>query len=678
MKYLVLDLETSGKITYRRFCNPLDPTHQVDLVGYKYQGEDFKYITLEQIPSVFDIICLDDVSVIVGQNIKFDLLWFWGDKKLQAWLNNGGKVWDTQTVQYLLDGQRRISRSLDDLALKYGGTVKDFNMKEFYKNGGQSKDAPFDVLLGYNKEDVLNTNLILQAQIKLARQKNMLPLIETYMEHYLAVIEMEYNGIFINNNDLKTKVMVLIDERDYLLKNLQYFAKLHGWESFNPLSLDELSLFLFGGISKIREKRPQFDEMGFPIIVKCTGLQKEKYEILSIESKGVLNAKDYKGLSKNKKGYYFLKDEDLTYIIEAYPVSKEGEFCFNILEYRKLVKKISTYYEGLLECLSPYTGCVHPEFKTAFTDTGRLSSINPNAQNLLPEVLDYVTSRYKDEGKIVEIDFSQLEVRLQAYITGCYEFSQDIINGIDFHTLRLSYAEGLSYEETLKRVHSEHEWALKRKNAKTISFQKAYGAAPAKIAEETGIDEKTIRHIFEQEDLRYPEIKGFYESIVENCTKNKIVTAGLQVIRNKSTGLEFTKDGEQAAHSVYKSITQKEYIFNESAVLTKTGKIFRYFNMPKIQNSPVQGIAADFVDCQIGQFYRWLKKNTSKCWMIDEVHDSIILDCHVDELTNVIKYAKIILENTEKFEELAGKDFNIPMLVDIKIGNTWGEIKQND
>lgn len=676
--YLVIDIECSGKTTYRRFSNPLDPNHQVDLLGYKYQGDVYKYILKDDIKDAFNIAKLDEVSVIVGHNLKFDLLWLWGNKQLQEWLKNGGKVWDTMTVQYLLDAQRRLPRSLDELSTRYGGTLKDNNMKAFYKAGGQSKDVPLETLLEYNKEDIYNTNLILQKQIKQAKEQDMLGIINVYMDHYLAVIEMEYNGFHVNKKGLQDKVESLKQEQVQLQNDLCRFAAQKGYENFNPLSLDELSLFLFGGFSKVKKKMPQFNEDGSPIMVKKTGLQKEKFEILSIESVGQLNPKKFNELEKNKKGYYFLKDEDLQYIEKQYIDESLKQFIKQLTEYRKLTKKISTYYEGLLECTSPYTGCVHPEFKTAFTDTGRLSSINPNAQNLLPEVLDYIDSRYGENGRIVEIDCSQLEVRIQAYITDCFEMGIDIKNGIDFHVLRLSYAEGLSYEETLQNVKDSHEWALKRKAAKTISFQKAYGASPDKIALETGLDVHTIKHIFEQEDLRYPEIKNFYEAIQVHLIKTRQASSEAIKVKDKKTGEFVVVPGEQKAFGFYKSITGKSYCFEENAVLTKTGSVFRYFSIPKIQNSPIQGTAADFVNCQIGQFYRRLKKSKVRCFMIDEVHDSVLLDVHIDDLTSVTKSAKLILEDVSKFEKLTGKSFTIPMTVDIKINKTWGMIKQND
>lgn len=676
-KYLILDTEASGTKTYRRFCNPLDPNHQVDLLGYQYQNDVFGYqyalMDGHNNPALPD---LTDVNVIVGHNLKFDLLWYWGDPKLQAWLKNGGKVWDTLTVQYLLDAQQKIPRNLDVVATKFGGTLKDSSMKEYYKKGGQSKDVPIDTLIAYNKEDITNTNIILQAQIKIAKKKGMLPLINIYMDHLISIIEMEYNGIHINIEELIKKYEELKIQERHKHSELVSFALSNGYKDFNPLSLDHLSLFLFGGIIKSKEKVKQFGEDGLPLIVKTTGLQKERYEIVERTQKRQLETAPYPFLRKNKKGLYHLNNQELEELYES-KVIKDGLIAFikNILEYRKLTKKIGTYYEGLLECRSVYTNCVHPEFKASSTDTGRLSCGNPNAQNLHPDVLDYIDSRYGKDGVIIEIDCSQLEVRLQAYITDCQAMCTDIQNGIDFHILRLAYAEGLSYEETFKRVQESHEWALKRKHAKVISFRKAYGASPETIAEEIELSLEAVKAVFYQEDLKYPEVNQFYEEVSQEVATSRVVVTRPQPIKDKHTGLIITREGEQQAYGMYKSITGKEYIFPEKAVLTKTGNVFRYFSMPKLQNSPVQGIASDYVSCQVGQFYRWLKKSGEKCFMINEIHDAILLDCHSSSLTNVTKNAKIILENTEKFEKLTGKKFEIPMDVEIKVGSTWGELK---
>lgn len=681
-KYLIIDTETSGAKTYRRFCNPLDQSHQVDLLGYKYQGGDYKYKFLKHIETVHrldnapNLPSLTDVSVIVGHNLKFDLLWYWGDRELQEWLKKGGKLWDTLTVQYLLDAQQKVPRSLDALSIKYGGTLKDSSMKEYYKNGGQSKDVPQEILLAYNEEDITNTNIVLQAQLKAAKQKGMLPLINIHMEHYLATIEMEYNGIHINKEPLTKATKELKEEAEGVYTTLVNFAGTKGFLDFNPLSLDHLSLFLFGGTIKSKVKVKQFNEQGQPLIIKTTGLQKERYEIIERQMTGILKASKFSFLRRNKKGFYFLTNTDLSELMLYKDLQNSSkDFISNILKYRKLTKKIGTYYEGLLECCSIYTNCVHPEFKTSSTDTGRLSCGNPNAQNLHPDVLDYIDSRYGNDGVIIEIDASQLEVRLQAYITDCEAMCKDIQNGIDFHILRLAYAEGLSYEEVYIKVQESHEWALKRKHAKVISFRKAYGASPETIAEEIDLSLEAVKAVFYQEDIKYPEVNQFYEHVNQLIVDSRVVNNKPQLIKDKLTETMITKEGEQQAYGIYKSITGKEYFFHEKAVLTKHGNVFRYFSRPKVQNSPVQGIAADYVSCQVGKFYRWLKNSGMRCWMINEVHDSIILDCNLDSLTNVTEHAKIILEDVEKFERLTGKKFEIPMLVDIKFDKTWGRLK---
>lgn len=679
MKYLLFDLETSGYKTNKRFSNPLDPTNEITLAGWKHSGKEYEYIYQESgidRERVANNLCLNQVDVIVGHNLKFDLLWIFSETNVRNFIARGGILWDTLTVQYLIDGQQKIPRSLDDLALKYGGTLKNDVMKQHYKEGGLSKTADKDTLIEYNKEDINNTLLIFKKQVEICKKRGLIDIVKVYMSHYRAVIEMEYNGMYMNLEELKKRSQELTIKKDALEKELIDFADKHEYSGFNPASLDHLSLFLFGGCKKIKQKLPCYDDNGALIFIKKTGLKKEKLQEVIIEKKAILPTRCLIGLSKNKKGYYVLDLEVIEGLLKNKLDDYINVFINNLLAYRKVVKLLSTYYKGLLDCTSSYTKCVHPEFKTSSTYTGRLSCTNPNAQNLHPDVLAAFTSRYGNDGILIEIDYDALEVRLQAYLSDCKNMITDINNNIDFHTLRMSYAEQIPYKQAKELVDTDHEWAMKRKHiGKPISFGKAYGASPERISINSGLPIETVKKVFNAEDLRYPEVKGLYENIHKNLTKSRTVSVDLQEIKDKLTGTYKTRLDEQQGWSVYKSITGKEYVFKERAVFTKTGQVFRYFYMPEIQDYPIQGMAGDFVAMQVGRLYDWLIDSKVKCRLINEIHDAVLLDCHKDFLTSVLKYAKLILEDTKEFENLTGKKFEIEMPVDIKMGHNWKEIK---
>lgn len=141
IKYAILDLETDGTRTYKRFCNPLDPNHKIIVSSIKYYDQDDVELIYNEenfeegvLPGEALGEILERCDIIVGQNIKFDMLWLWGYAPLQQWLLNGGTIFDTQTAEYLIDGQNPYSRrSLDDLARKYGADVKDNLIGKFYR-----------------------------------------------------------------------------------------------------------------------------------------------------------------------------------------------------------------------------------------------------------------------------------------------------------------------------------------------------------------------------------------------------------------------------------------------------------------------------------------------------------------------------------------------------------------
>lgn len=661
MKYCVLDLETNGTTTYKRFCNPLDDRHTIELYSYKLNGREAKVSTT---------MPFSQLSVpLIGQNIKFDLLYIWKNDVIQKFIQDGHLVWDTQTVEYLLSGQASGRYNLDSLAQKYGGTIKDDRIKTMYEQGYQSKDISHEILIPYAIADAENTEIVALAQLKEVTKRGMLPLVKLYMKHYLAVCEMEFNGLYVNQAPAWEKLKELEEQLEELLKN----TSPPNWSQdipFSPLSNQHISVAMFGGALSYTVDEQQVDEEGNVIKYK-TGLRKGE-----IKTKKTKKIFDFDGLYPRYGTGFYPVDEK---VLQQY----DCEFTKKILKIRELNKLISTYYysdtgkkqTGLLSLIHP-DGCVHSEYKTAFTTTGRLASTNPNVQNMPPSILDMFSSRWGDDGMICEMDFSQLEVIVQAYLTQCPNMIRDIENGVDFHCKRLAYAEGLSYEEVYNRCQESHEWKLKRKAAKQISFQKAYGAHPQSIAKSTGLSVDVVTRVFEKEDEEYPEINQFYELINEEVKKTRRVLPTLINIKNRDTGEYFQREGEQDAVGFYTSVTGKKYTYTEKAVLTQRG-VFRYFSQPDIQNYVVQGTAADIVAGTVGRVFEFLKKHRDKALMINEVHDSLILDVKKDYVDWTIENVLPILKDVRGlFKDTWGLDFNVPIDVGYKFGKNWLECKE--
>jgi DNA polymerase I-like protein with 3'-5' exonuclease and polymerase domains len=641
MKYLVVDLETRGKTTYKRFCNPLDQRHTVILCAMKFNKEnpvvmcnpkDYKE-GLDRNDMFGNL--LDDVDILVGQNIKFDLLWFWQSPKFQQWLKGGGKVWDTMTLQYLLDGQAREPRDLNSLAAKYGGSQKNDAVGVMLNQGIDICDIDPVMLIDYAKEDVINTEKVMLAQYKLLQKDNMLPLAVTYMEHYLAICEMEYNGLYVD----KVRLEEMQHKQEGIIKGLEDKIKqIVGDDDFNPMSNQQVSKFLFGTIRSVDEKT-------------LSGYTGEHTTF----TQAIL---ELRGANKLLKTYL----------------------------YRELLYKRANKVKGIkagdirsatgLKPLIMNDKTIHSEFKTAYTQTGRLSSKNPNVQNLPPEILDIFTSRWGDDGVVLEADFSQLEVCVQAYLTQSKKMIEDITVRVDFHCLRLSYAENLPYSTIVENCASDPDWKKKRSKAKVISFQKAYGAQPRKIAESSGLDEATVLRVFQKEDERYPEIKQYYETVLDEVEQSRTPKTSLLGIFCKKTQKKIERDGVYESVGRYQSVTGKKYSFQQKAVLTKQGRVFQYWSIPDIQNYPVQGTAADIVALQVGALFRDLIHHRDKCLIINEVHDSIILDVKKEHLEWIKSRVCAIMSNVDKmFMKRFKINFNVPIRIDISTGKSWGKCK---
>lgn len=473
--YLVWDTECDGDEINGRICNQFIPGHKVIVSSMKIPKNDPQIITNEvsyerglTASVIVDKFNLSTVKVLVGQNVKFDLLWIWGNANFQAWLAQGGLLWDTQTVEYLLTAQETKFASLNELSFKYGGTIKNDEIGKLLKSGLKFSEIPKDAGLKYAAEDVLNTEKVFLAQYKKAKDLNMLGIIRAYMLHYQAVCEIEFNGIYFAKhrclnlaNEYTEALSLKLDE----IQTLAYNAQLWEDKTFNPASPKQIQEALFSTIDT---------------------------EGLAITTKGAL--------STNKEA------------LEKFSISGTGP-AYNlaklILEYRTIAKLLNTYLlsedlstkkkkkTGYYAYLNGYDQCIHSEFQTALTNTGRLSSTKPNIQNAPKKsaIRSLFTSRFGDRGCMVALDYGGLEVVLQAYVTQSKQFIKDIQDGIDFHVKRLSYIVPNSYDELVELCKTDPYWKGQRQIAKIVSYQKAYGAQIKKLSKTSGLEESILERL---------------------------------------------------------------------------------------------------------------------------------------------------------------------------------------
>jgi hypothetical protein len=259
----------------------------------------------------------------------------------------------------------------------------------------------------------------------------------------------------------------------------------------------------------------------------------------------------------------------------------------------------------------------------------------------------------------------QLEVVGQAFLSGDEQMKQDIRDGVDFHCSRLAAKLGEKYEKVYKacHIHNIPKYIKMRKDIKTFSFQRAYGAGVNAIMESTGMSRSEVEELIAIEEEMYPEVSKYYESVSAEVSRSRRPTSGR------------TEQGFPQGKGVFKSITGREYWFKEYDSFRRDKDVD--FSMPQLKNYPVQGFStADIVPLVLGKLYRRLKSNVhlnGKVFLINTVHDSIILDVHKDKTTQT---AFIMREEMEKGGDYLNETFNIgfdlPLRAEVTWGPSWG------
>lgn len=317
-----------------------------------------------------------------------------------------------------------------------------------------------------------------------------------------------------------------------------------------------------------------------------------------------------------------------------------------------LIKDTGTYYimekkgkvSGMLQYVEP-DGIVHHQLNNCATITGRLSSSRPNFQNLprgdgdeskgqfKSRVKEMFRSRFGDEGRIVEVDYTALEVVNAAAITGDKNLQEQLLKGTDMHCYRLAFKEGLPYEEVLKRckdpTHPDHlEWSQKRSAIKTPSFADQYGASEYGVAYAAGCSVEFAREFQENEAKLFPQLKAYPSTHI----RPEVERTGLESLPQR----EYI---EESGWSIYRTgyFTAKSgtrYTFRQYPQRIE-GQTVMDYKPTQLANYPFQGESAFIVQTACGHVIRWLIENDffgGQILPINTVHDAIYLDCATEEL----------------------------------------------
>lgn len=320
--------------------------------------------------------------LLVGQNLSFDLKYLM--RMYPDWWESVAKdvyIWDTQQVAYLLSGHAATYPSLDQLSEQHGLPMKDEKIKQYWEDGLDTTDIPYEELKEYLFHDLEVTETIFKMQYeKVKDNEKLFNLIRVKMDDILCTTVMEHNGMHFDLVQAHRESSLLDAELTFEEKQAILMVE-EMWNGspvpFNPHSPQHVSLTMFGGDVKGKVNTMVLDEDGNPIKYKGgkrAGEIKHRMEevVFHVEGMGLSTS----GVPETKvRGIYSTGDEVLKNF-DHYP------FVQSILNIRAIQKEISTYYEGYSSLVWPHNSCIHPSINHCSTNTGRQSCTKPNLQNV--------------------------------------------------------------------------------------------------------------------------------------------------------------------------------------------------------------------------------------------------------------------------------------------------------
>lgn len=741
MSYVIFDLETSIRAALKRKASPFYGLNIIVAVGHKRQGDSKnigRYYGSVGAEDGWMEPLLDGTKFISGHNIKFDILHgiCQGPRNRAAWIkyiDGGGQIWCTQLGEYLLHGQAQEYQisSLDEVAPRYGGNLKNDAVKSLWEAGVDTPDIDQDMLMEYlvgyeswhdephptgqqDDGDIGNTERVFTGQVAAFRaRKNGLKSALLNMGAMVFTIEAEFNGMFVDLPWALEHAKVLEGQLKEATEELNAFVPKDLPFQFKWSSRFHKSALIFGGGVKYKARVPILDEKGNqsysqmdelhvlleesdPRTTSPTMPYAEWYT-LCMEDPASAPAPQRNAGGKNKGEPKTKKVkvpdrtkpksrlEDFTYrfpgytqpekkwessdpgvyscaadVIEELSLRQGIPFLEALARRADIHKDLSTYFivtdeetgesKGMLTLVGP-DGIIHHQLHMVRTITGRLSSSDPNLQNVSKGEYDgdsgvmkgsqikrAFVSRF-NAGKIVQADFTSLEIYVQAALTGCRQLIKDLIAGLDMHVLRAEQAwgkrEGRDYAYILEAAtndkHPDHKkWKKLRGNAKVFSFQRAYGAGVSKIALTTGMAPEDVEELIKAEAERYPELISYIEHVTETVRANRVPTSrfcqhpdvkGLQCQLGRSHFV--TPDGKMYSYSESPS---PEYIAKKPA---HKGGTAQSFSPTEIKNYVVQGTGGEWAKAAmylaVRAFYRY-NNFDGLALLVNQVHDAVYVD----------------------------------------------------
>ena len=573
-KEICIDTETTG-------INAND----VELVGlsFSYKKHEGFYVPIEneasakKILPLFDALFKNKDILWIGQNLKYDFLvlkWY-GVELL-------GKTFDTMLAHYVIEPEGR--RSMDLLSAQYLG-YEPISITELIgkkgKNQGTMRDVPLEQITEYAAEDADITFQLKNCFSPLIQKRGVEKVFNEVENPLVRVlVDMEFEGVKVDIDFLKEYSKVL--EVDAKISEERVYEQ--AGVRFNLASPKQLGEVLF--------------------------------DILKLDPKA----------KKTKTGQYATGEEVLQ------KMATKHKIVDDILNFRELTKLKSTYVDSIGELINPKTGRVHTSYAQSVAVTGRLSSINPNLQNIPirtergREIRKAFIAREKDR-VLVSADYSQIELRIVAAISGDPNMCEAFKLGKDIHTATAAKIYGIEEASVTKEM---------RYKAKSVNFGIIYGQGAFGLAENLGISRTEAKEIIDNYKKEFPNIQLYMDQ---------------QINKAKEAGFVETLMG------------RKRWLRD----INSSNFTVRGFAERNAINSPIQGSAADMIKLAMIKIHSEMKKTKWESKMILQVHDELVFDAVKKELPEL---KELILKCMKGAMVLPN---GVPVEAEVGVGKNWLE-----
>lgn len=710
----------------------------------------------------------DEVDMLVGHNLQYDVKWLLHRQPKAMWgfLHRGGRLFDTQTAEFILGGMTELYPGLNTTAPRYGGTAKVDVVKALWnqsvKTSQIEKRILFDEYLLGPSGDIENTRKVFWGQVQALQAKGMWDMFMLRMGGYLYNTLATYNGMHID----MTLAAEHRAEREAEYEELDKFVH----ESLKTLAPDLPGLdfkvtistkpaLLYGGYYKARY-RGSYDPPKYVKADMYKGADGQYYPADGPVPEGAVTWA--RGVNKGApKVFRVDTDEEKLRWLEAeyelpgiipwdhltdafrerlenyettmthadgskvYPTGREFVEAWAeqpsmpeewkpvakaMVRLSELDKELGTYYMrtngqgeqvGMLTYVDPYDNVVHHELNTTSVKTGRLSGTKPNLTNVprgdTARVKLLFTSRFNDRlwldkhrheigdevyqycleglevgeprGRMIEIDYSALEVVVLAAFSKDKNLMDALIKGTDMHCMRLASSLGEPYEDVLRKCKDEHdpqhaEYKKMRTLIKPKAFQFQYGGTAYGMAFNLGCTVEEAQEFIDNERRLFPGVERWYEKKVYPEIEATAHTVKLAY-----------DDGERAVfRGTWTSPGGTVYTFEKrpkDVWINGAKTVQMQFHTPHMRNFPIQGEGSFFVQAMAGEVI-WAilarKKWRNLVYAVNQVHDALYFDTLDRLVTPVVKVVKPIMESIPDFMADYGYQLPVPFPTEAEAG----------